>query len=87
MRALRSRVLRDAAFVAARSETAAELARSWGARGEVRFAPHAVPDGRASRRGPSIPSRSATRADSSQSKGLNDLLEAVGVWTRPSSCC
>jgi glycosyltransferase involved in cell wall biosynthesis len=43
IRRLRSRVLRDAAFVAARSESAARLARAWGARGEVDFAPHAVP--------------------------------------------
>jgi len=43
VRRLRSRVLRDAAFVAARSRTAGELARSWGARGEIGFAPPAVP--------------------------------------------
>jgi glycosyltransferase involved in cell wall biosynthesis len=43
VRALRSRVLRDAAFVAARSDSAARLARAWGARGEVALAPHAVP--------------------------------------------
>jgi glycosyltransferase involved in cell wall biosynthesis len=39
----RSRVLRRAAFVAARSESAGRLARTWGARGEVELAPHAVP--------------------------------------------
>lgn len=43
VRLLRTRVLRRAAFVAARSESAAELARAWGARGEVALAPHAVP--------------------------------------------
>ncbi len=43
VRRLRSRVLREAAFVAARSQTAATLARSWGARGEVAIAPPAVP--------------------------------------------
>jgi glycosyltransferase involved in cell wall biosynthesis len=43
VRALRSRVLRDAAFVAARSDSAGRLARAWGARGEVALAPHAVP--------------------------------------------
>ncbi len=43
VRALRSRVLRRAAFVAARSDSAACLVRSWGARGEVGFAPPAVP--------------------------------------------
>ncbi len=44
VRVLRSRVLRRAAFVAARSESAARLARSWGATGEVALAPHAVPE-------------------------------------------
>jgi glycosyltransferase involved in cell wall biosynthesis len=43
VRSMRSRVLRKAAFVAARSATAGELARAWGARGEVELAPHAVP--------------------------------------------
>ncbi len=43
VRGLRSRVLRDAAFVAARSDTAARLTRAWGARGEIGLAPPAVP--------------------------------------------
>lgn len=43
VRMLRTRVLHSAAFVAARSDTAAALARRWGARGEVGFAPPAVP--------------------------------------------
>ncbi len=43
IRAMRARVLRDAAFVAARSPSAAALARAWGARGEVAIAPPAVP--------------------------------------------
>lgn len=43
VRRLRSRVLRDAAFVAARSETAARLVARWGARGEIGLAPPAVP--------------------------------------------
>jgi glycosyltransferase involved in cell wall biosynthesis len=43
IRWLRSRVLRRAAFVAARSDSAALLARAWGAMGEVGFAPPAVP--------------------------------------------
>jgi glycosyltransferase involved in cell wall biosynthesis len=46
-RAIRSAILRRAAFVAARSPTAAELARHFGARGEVAVAPHAVPPWRA----------------------------------------
>jgi glycosyltransferase involved in cell wall biosynthesis len=43
IRWLRARVLRRAAFVAARSDSAARLARAWGAVGEVGFAPPAVP--------------------------------------------
>jgi hypothetical protein len=43
VRRLRSRVLRRAAFVAARSDSAAHLARAWGARGAVELAPPAVP--------------------------------------------
>lgn len=43
IRWMRARVLHDAAFVAARSERAAQLARAWGARGEVDLAPPAVP--------------------------------------------
>jgi glycosyltransferase involved in cell wall biosynthesis len=43
VRRLRSRVLRDAAFVAARSDTAARLVRAWGAGGEIGLAPPAVP--------------------------------------------
>jgi glycosyltransferase involved in cell wall biosynthesis len=43
VRRLRARVLRDAAFVAARSQSAARLARAWGAQGEIGLAPPAVP--------------------------------------------
>lgn len=42
-RVIRSWVLPHATFVAARSDTAAELARTWGARGDVRLIPHHVP--------------------------------------------
>jgi glycosyltransferase involved in cell wall biosynthesis len=74
---LRSQVLRHAAFVAARSATAAELARSWGASGEIGLAPPAVPGW------PTVP-----RAQHSgftigyagrliESKGLFDLLAAA----------
>ncbi len=78
VRRLRSRVLRDAAFVAARSDTAAQLVRSWGARGEVGLAPPAVP---------AWPSTPAARGERPftvgyagrlvESKGLMDLLAAV----------
>lgn len=84
LRALRTRVLRNAAFVAARSDTAAELARAWGARGEVAFAPPAVPG---------WPAR-ARAADHERftvgfagrlvaSKGLDDLLAAVRALEAP----
>lgn len=43
VRVMRTRVLHAAAFVAARSPRAAELARHWGARGDVRVVPHYVP--------------------------------------------
>jgi glycosyltransferase involved in cell wall biosynthesis len=43
VRAQRARVLHIAAFVAARSDTAAGLVRSWGAAGEVALVPPAVP--------------------------------------------
>lgn len=83
VRALRTRVLRDAAFVAARSDTAAQLVRSWGARGDVALAPHAVP-------GWAVPGRDQTAgAERARpftvgyagrlvpSKGLTDLLAAM----------
>jgi glycosyltransferase involved in cell wall biosynthesis len=77
VRWMRSRVLRKAAFVAARSDTAAKLARSWGARGEVELAPHAVPlwDDV-----PAPATRPFTVGYAGRlvpSKGLGDLLAAV----------
>jgi glycosyltransferase involved in cell wall biosynthesis len=74
---LRGRVLRDAAFVAARSQTAAQLARAWGARGEVGLAPPAVP---AWEHVPASGERPFTVGYAGrlvESKGLRDLLEAV----------
>ncbi|HXP38308.1 MAG TPA: glycosyltransferase family 4 protein [Solirubrobacteraceae bacterium] len=77
VRWMRSRVLRKAAFVAARSATAAQLARSWGAHGEVELAPHAVPlwDDV-----PAPGARPFTVGYAGRlvpSKGLGDLLAAV----------
>jgi glycosyltransferase involved in cell wall biosynthesis len=84
VRWLRSRVLRDAAFVAARSESAAQLVRSWGARGAVGFAPHAVPAWA------SVPAAGAERPFTVgyvgrlvESKGLMDLLAAVRMLSAP----
>jgi glycosyltransferase involved in cell wall biosynthesis len=84
VRRLRSLVLRDAAFVAARSETAADLVRDWGARGEVGLAPPAVPGWR------EIPAASPDRPFTVgfagrliASKGLGDLLAAVRLLPAP----
>jgi glycosyltransferase involved in cell wall biosynthesis len=80
VRRLRSLVLRDAAFVAARSESAARLARSWGARGEVRLSPHAVPPWEPGQAGNYDGERAFTVGYAGrlvQSKGLRDLLAAV----------
>jgi glycosyltransferase involved in cell wall biosynthesis len=81
---LRSAVLRDAAYVAARSDTAARLARSWGARGEVGLAPPAVPAW------PDAPAAHGERPFTVgyagrlvASKGLTDLLAAVRTLSAP----
>jgi glycosyltransferase involved in cell wall biosynthesis len=83
VRWLRGRVLRDAAFVAARSESAARLARSWGASGEIDFAPPAVP------RWSEIPPSSehdftvGYAGRLVERKGLGDLLAAVRSLDAP----
>ncbi len=79
VRLMRTRVLRRAAFVAARSDSAVRLARAWGARGEVELAPHAVP-GWDELPEPSPGSRPFTVGYAGRlvpSKGLTDLLAAV----------
>jgi glycosyltransferase involved in cell wall biosynthesis len=83
VRWLRSRVLARAAFVAARSDTAGRLARSWGARGAVGLAPPAVPgwDEVAER-----PRRTFTVGFAGrlvESKGLMDLLAAARTLSEP----
>lgn len=86
IRRQRSRVLRDAAFVAARSDSAGQLAREWGASGEVALAPPAVPPWE---RSPDA-SVQATRPFTvgyagrlTESKGLVNLLEAVRKLEAP----
>jgi len=83
VRRLRSRVLRDAAFVAARSATAARLVRSWGATGEVELAPPAVPGWKdvppASEHGFTV----GYAGRLIESKGLMDLLAAVRELAAP----
>ena len=85
---LRSRVLRDAAFVAARSATAGRLARSWGARGAVELAPPAVPGWQVTSAVTSQPTspRPFTVGYAGRlvaSKGLSDLLAAVRKLDAP----
>lgn len=86
VRRLRSRVLADAAFVAARSQTAGELARAWGARGEIGLAPPAVPlwerephNGRPAER----PFTVGFAGRLIESKGLDDLIAAVRTLEAP----
>ncbi len=83
VRRLRSRVLRDAAFVAARSDTAGRLAREWGARGEVDFAPPAVPGWEEPPTAPERPFTVGFAGRLIESKGLTDLLEAVRGMEAP----
>jgi glycosyltransferase involved in cell wall biosynthesis len=84
VRRLRARVLHDAAFVAARSATAAELARDWGAAGEVAWVPPAVAGWT------SVPGHRERAAFTVgyagrlvESKGLYDLLAAVRRLASP----
>jgi len=87
VRWLRSRVLRDAAFVAARSDSAAQLARAWGARGDVDLAPPAVPSWeKAQASASATPERPFTVGYAGrlvESKGLLDLLAAVRELEAP----
>jgi len=83
IRWLRSRVLRDAAFVAARSDTAARLARAWGAVGEVALAPPAVPTWESV---PAVEKHAFTVGFAGRlvaEKGLMDLLAAVRMLEAP----
>jgi glycosyltransferase involved in cell wall biosynthesis len=77
VRLLRGRVLRDAAFVAARSESAARLARGWGATGEIDFAPPAVPRWKEIPPGTEHDFTVGYAGRLVERKGLRDLLAAV----------
>lgn len=83
VRLLRSRVLADAAFVAARSDSAARLARAWGAQGEVELAPHAIPSWDAVPERSSHPFTVGYAGRLVQSKGLFDLLAGVRTLESP----
>jgi glycosyltransferase involved in cell wall biosynthesis len=83
VRWLRSRVLRDAAFVAARSDSACRLVREWGAVGEVALAPHAVPGWETPPRSGERPFTVGYAGRLVESKGLFDLLAAVRELEAP----
>lgn len=78
-RRIRSWVLRRAAFVAARSPAAAELARGQGATGAVGVAPHAVPGWEA----PAAPSREVFTIGFAgllaPAKGVRELVQAAAL--------
>ena len=69
-------MLRRAAFVAARSQTAGDLARAWGAVGEVALAPPAVPRWEPEPRA-EHPFTIGYAGRLVESKGLLDLVAAV----------
>ena len=83
VRWLRSRVLHDAAFVAARSDSALRLARAWGAKGVVALAPPAVPGWESVPAASDRPFTVGYAGRLVQSKGLLDLLEAVRALDAP----
>jgi glycosyltransferase involved in cell wall biosynthesis len=83
VRWLRTRVLHDAAFVAARSESAAGLARAWGAAGEVNLAPPTVPNWDSVPAPSEHPFTVGFAGRLIERKGLIDLLEAVRKLDAP----
>jgi glycosyltransferase involved in cell wall biosynthesis len=76
VRVMRAQVLHAAAFVAARSPRAAELAKRWGARGEVRVVPHHVPGWQVERQTPARFTVGYAGRLSAE-KGLDTLVSAV----------
>lgn len=83
IRAGRSWLLRRAAFVAARSQTASDLARRWGAHGLVGLAPPAVPGWEPPERRGERPFTVGYAGRLVESKGLFDLLSAVRRMAEP----
>jgi glycosyltransferase involved in cell wall biosynthesis len=82
-RAARRQTLRHAAFVAARSPTAGELARRWGARGNLALVPHAVPEWEPLRRNPDRPFTVGFAGRLVPEKGIHDLVQAVAGLDAP----
>lgn len=83
IRGLRAWVLRHAAFVAARSDSAARLARDWGAAGAIGLAPPAVPVWDSVPQAPEHPFTVGYAGRLIESKGLDDLLAAVRKLDAP----
>lgn len=77
VRTWRSWVLGHVAFVAARSDAAACLVRSWGTNGEVSFVPHHVPEWPALARPTSANFRVGFAGRLVPEKGLDILVDAV----------
>lgn len=79
----RSRVLAQASFVAARAEGAGRLAHSWGARGTIGIAPHAVPGWETVSESPVRPFTVGYAGRLVESKGLLDLVAAMRQLAGP----
>lgn len=77
VRLARSWVLRNASFVAARSDSASRLAEIWGAAGEIRLVPHHVPDWPVEKRSGSEMFRVGFAGRLVPEKGLDVLVSAV----------
>jgi glycosyltransferase involved in cell wall biosynthesis len=82
-RRFRSWVLPRASFVAARSPSAAELARRWGALGSVAVVPHAVPGWSPRPGGAGRPFTVGYAGRLIAEKGVFDLIEAVRLMPPP----
>lgn len=82
-RAVRRWTCRRAAFVAARSPAAGDLARRWGASGTITLVPHAVPEWErlSQRSNPVFTVGFAGRLV--QEKGVRDLVKAVAALDAP----
>jgi glycosyltransferase involved in cell wall biosynthesis len=83
IRRLRARVLRDAAFVAARSDSAAQLVRAWGARGEVGLAPPAVPPWESARAVPTVNAQAVLAPNTRTAPAMTTPAAAVNTQTAP----
>lgn len=78
-RAIRRWSLPRIDYIAARSPAAGEMARRWGARGEIGVVPHTIPEWDARERPPTDPERFTVGYAGRlvEQKGIRDLLEAV----------